>query len=83
MILGLLHCMAVDDVANVFEVCVASIFREYGKVCVGYRFENNGWEEVGADVPSKLVGRKGWESCAASRFNDNGVNTKVKEDEMR
>jgi hypothetical protein len=75
--------MDVGDVANVLEVCVASIFREYGRVFVGDRFENNGWEEVGVDVSSNAVGRKGWESRATSRFNGHGVNPKVRANEIR
>jgi hypothetical protein len=82
-ILGLLNCMGMADVSSVSEVCVASIFRECGRVSVGYRFENNGWEEVGVDASSKSIGRKGWESCETGRFKDHGVNPKVRANEIR
>lgn len=75
--------MDVGDAASVSELFFASVFRECGRVSVGYRFENNGWEEVGVDASSKSIGSKGWESCETGRFKGHGVNPKVRTNEIR
>lgn len=76
--------MDVSDVASVSEVFVASVFRECGRVSVGYRFaKNNGWEEAGVDASSESIESKGWENCETGRSKGHGVNPKVRTNEIR